>query len=324
MLELAILVRDDVVKQTLDLYLSAPPRQEHAFFGQSGQEFTPCLVALVQPVAELNPLFARLSAVSHPQRIVLIGELEPGFTGKGDHALSWPLEQHVFQKIIGREMSLAKLKHMCIRQQLDPEKKAMVEREIARLSEAVLEAAIQHGQAPAPPKAAPPPRRRRVASPRSIHVLFVCTANLTRSFLAERIFVHHATKAGLKNVSASSAGLRASSGAGPDPEAAKMLEEMGVGPGDHASRVFSAELARQADLIMVMENWQRREIIEAEPRLAKKVRLLKSVLPNQASAEIADPTGRSRFHYRTTVSEIALAVRALVARLSAFRAGAGS
>jgi len=60
-----------------------------------------------------------------------------------------------------------------------------------------------------------------------MHVLFVCTANINRSFMAEVIFKERLKKHGKQDITVSSAALVDMKGEPADPIAAKILMEGG-------------------------------------------------------------------------------------------------
>jgi len=137
-------------------------------------------------------------------------------------------------------------------------------------------------------------------------ILFVCSGNLCRSFMAERVFRRLSRQAGRSGVQAASAGLLDLGGADADPQAAAILREKGVDASRHRSRTLTAEKVEGADWVLVMEEAQRREVIRRHPGAADKVRLLKSfsLQGNGADPDIRDPRGMTPYHYRTCFAEI--------------------
>jgi protein-tyrosine phosphatase len=81
-----------------------------------------------------------------------------------------------------------------------------------------------------------------MAQPPAKRILFVCSGNLCRSFMAERIFRTQLKKRHLHHVQAASAGLLDLGGAGADPHAVALLREKGIDGSRHRSRPLSAEL----------------------------------------------------------------------------------
>jgi len=115
-------------------------------------------------------------------------------------------------------------------------------------------------------------------------ILFVCSGNLCRSFMAERIFRKQLKKRDLHHVQADSAGLLDLGGAGADAYAVAILREKGIDGSRHRSRVLTAELVAEADSVPVMEEAQLVEVLRRHPDGEGKVRLLKSYSPQADGA----------------------------------------
>ena len=148
-----------------------------------------------------------------------------------------------------------------------------------------------------------------------MNLLFVCTANISRSFLAEQLFKHKIEELMLDDVFSASAGIVGMPGRTADPVMVEHLEEMGIGPIEHESSQLEQEHIDWADLILVME-WAHLEKIELSwPGDIDKVELLGKYITNDDNEdEISDPYGRSSFHYRVALSQIQMAIDGLVRR----------
>ncbi len=104
-----------------------------------------------------------------------------------------------------------------------------------------------------------------------MHILFVCSGNVCRSAVAERLAT---TWAGEKLASSpeadavriDSAGLGAITGQPIDPHSAAALVALVGDPAGFRSREFTPELAADADLVLTMTRDQRRTVLEASPR----------------------------------------------------------
>ena len=147
-----------------------------------------------------------------------------------------------------------------------------------------------------------------------MHILFICTANIIRSFMAETIFREKLRRNGRKDISVSSAALIDMKGAAADPIAARIVLENGLDGTAHRSRLLTGEALSGADLIVVMEKRHRDLIVRDYPEGEPKIRLLKSYLKgyNETDGDIRDPRGLSVYHYRLCFSEIYLAVEAML------------
>lgn len=142
-----------------------------------------------------------------------------------------------------------------------------------------------------------------------LRVLFVCTANVCRSPLAEGLLRHRLRAIGLAGkVQVRSAGLRAGGGRRPDPRVLDMAAEAGVSLGRIRSRMLTPQMIRRSDYVLVMEQ-SHLEGVErlcaglpgADSALPDKVQLLGSYLSLQdgAAVDIPDPYfgDLQSFHY---------------------------
>jgi protein-tyrosine phosphatase len=152
-------------------------------------------------------------------------------------------------------------------------------------------------------------------------VLFVCAANIVRSFMAETVLRKKLAKKGIADVVVSSAALIDMKGASADPHAVRTLEENGIEADGHVSRFLTDEMVADADLIAVMERGQKDQLGERYPEAAEKIRLLKSFMKGyqEFDSDIKDPYRLSTYHYRLCFTEIATAVDGLLDTLQAER-----
>src|SRR5829696_10354217 len=82
-------------------------------------------------------------------------------------------------------------------------------------------------------------------------ILFVCTANVCRSPMAEAIFNALAEERGLA-WRAESAGVAALVGEDITPNARSALDEVGIYTGEHRARQVGEEMLEEADLVLAM------------------------------------------------------------------------
>lgn len=153
-----------------------------------------------------------------------------------------------------------------------------------------------------------------------MNILFVCTANVSRSFLAEHLFRHEAAQAGLPGVAADSGGVADFSGSLPDAKMVDHLVKQKIPFGKHEAKFVAPEKMAWADRVLVMEAFHADVLREQYPEYEGKISLLGAyIAPGDRPVDIEDPYGLGAFHYRTAISQITLAVKNLVRALAAER-----
>lgn len=146
-----------------------------------------------------------------------------------------------------------------------------------------------------------------------MNILFVCSGNISRSFLAEMLLRNEVELLKLDNISISSAGLFAYPGASPDPKIVEYLSKMGISTKSHGARQITKDDVDWADHTLVMERDHARMIERLWPEVKDKVELLgKFISEGQNVDDIIDPFGKSPYHYRLAQAQITLAIRSLV------------
>uniref|UniRef100_UPI00110CA76D arsenate reductase/protein-tyrosine-phosphatase family protein n=1 Tax=Modestobacter altitudinis TaxID=2213158 RepID=UPI00110CA76D len=105
-----------------------------------------------------------------------------------------------------------------------------------------------------------------------MRLLFVCTGNLCRSPLAERLFRSWVERelGSARGVRVESAGTAAA--VGPmDERAAQALRELGGEPDGAVARQLQAGETADIDLVLTMTREQRREVLRRDPRAMRRV-----------------------------------------------------
>lgn len=119
------------------------------------------------------------------------------------------------------------------------------------------------------------------------HILFVCTANICRSPVAEAVLRHRLRERGMADWTVGSAGTWAVQERGAAQNSIQVLAERGMDINDHRSRMVSDELLEEADLILCMESGHV-EALKAEfPEVAHRIHLLSETAGESFS--ISDP-----------------------------------
>jgi len=114
-------------------------------------------------------------------------------------------------------------------------------------------------------------------------ILIVCAGNICRSPMAEGLL-----KKTLPNIQVSSAGLSALVGHGADPIAIKIMADAGIDISAHRAHILTAAIAREADIILVMDELQKQQISIQYPFVRGK--LFK--LAEFRAQDIPDPYGQ--------------------------------
>jgi protein-tyrosine phosphatase len=150
-----------------------------------------------------------------------------------------------------------------------------------------------------------------------MEVLFVCAANICRSFMAERIMKGKLKEKGVARLSVSSAGIYEMNDHPADPRTVEILEKHGFNGSEHRSRTLTGDMIKGADLILVMEDIHKETILEKYPEAKEKVSLLKSFLEGYEglSEDIKDPYHLSDYYYRLCFAEITMSIDVLIEQI---------
>lgn len=145
--------------------------------------------------------------------------------------------------------------------------------------------------------------RRRPAK-----VLAVCHGNICRSPVAAALLARELEALGVEVQSAGFIGFNRPAPA----EAVAAAERHAVNLSDHRSRLLTNDLARGADLIVVMDAGQRRLVCERFGRFPRDIVLLGDLDPAPVEARtVRDPIDQSRDVFDKTYDRIARCVREL-------------
>lgn len=103
----------------------------------------------------------------------------------------------------------------------------------------------------------------------AFRILLVCTGNICRSALAERLgraYLDDELGGRTELIRLASAGTGAVVGSGMHPDSALVLAGFGGDAGDFAARQVQPEHAADADLILAMTRGHRRDVLQLAPR----------------------------------------------------------
>lgn len=148
------------------------------------------------------------------------------------------------------------------------------------------------------------------AAPRRL--LFVCTGNICRSLMAERLALKLAADRGLP-LEARSAGVAAESYFTPPAEVAAALRPCGCTPEGHRPQLAGRDLLRWADVVLVMTRRQRELLLDQFPEFTGKVHLLRS-FAGLDDQDVADPIGKPQAVYDACRDRLLESLEALFSR----------
>lgn len=139
--------------------------------------------------------------------------------------------------------------------------------------------------------------RRKSPSPRSI--LFVCTANVTRSPVAEALFRDVAAESG-EGWEISSAGINGTRGIPPNPIINFIMFQRGQAVQEHRSKIINRKILSDYRWIIVMEESHRRAILKLDDNLKDRIFLFRELSAEglDADTDMPDPTGKDVDDYQ--------------------------
>lgn len=130
-----------------------------------------------------------------------------------------------------------------------------------------------------------------------LRVLAVCTGNVCRSPLVERVLQRGFDDMAPGVFHVRSAGVAALVGSPATPEIAELAERMGVPINDFRARALTAKELKDADLVLALDRGHRAAVVETLPQALKKtftLRELARILPQVPVERNAWPQHRWR------------------------------
>lgn len=189
----------------------------------------------------------------------------------------------------------------------------------------------------------PVPEVPQVCESRHMGLLFVCTGNICRSPIAERLASAFFEQLGMTDMHVASAGTSAVVGSGVDPRAAAALRALGGNDSDFRARQLGTADVEAADLVLTMSRSHRRQVLSLVPgamnrtfALLEAADLLEMVDPGATgtdlvaalargraglagrrldTGDVMDPMGRSSAVHEAVAGHIAVALFPILQRL---------
>ncbi|TEU03226.1 hypothetical protein E3I16_01140, partial [Candidatus Aerophobetes bacterium] len=146
-------------------------------------------------------------------------------------------------------------------------------------------------------------------------ILFVCTGNTCRSPMAEGLARRLWQGRIREKMKIHSAGTLALPGFKAAPLSTKMMKKRGIDISLHRSTPLTTKTVEEADLILVMEQEHRKQILHTSPSAEGKVFLLKHFALG-IEEDIDDPMGGSPQNYQECTQQIEESIRGLIWKLS--------
>lgn len=126
-------------------------------------------------------------------------------------------------------------------------------------------------------------------------VLVVCTGNVCRSPLAERLLQHGFDRSAPGQFIVTSAGTNGLIGWGVEPKIVEIAARHGVSMSGFRAREVTPQLVSQADLILTMTREQRSIIVQLVPAALRRTFTLREfarILPHVPAEDAAQPSQR--------------------------------
>lgn len=139
-------------------------------------------------------------------------------------------------------------------------------------------------------------------------ILVVCLGNMCRSPMAEGLL-----RRALPGCEVHSAGLAPPVGAAADPRAVRLLAREGLDLRRHRARAVNDAMLSRADLVLVMDEELREELVALFPHAAHKTHRLCEFIP----ADVPDPYTGSQQMFALVLELIRQGITAWSARLQA-------
>ena len=129
--------------------------------------------------------------------------------------------------------------------------------------------------------------------------LIVCTGNICRSPMAEALLARRLSTLGVK-ARVESAGIAAPEGEPADPIARDLMRERGLDLSRHRARRLTGDVLAGFELVLVMDEAQRRAVEREHPASRGKVQLLGRF----GRFDIPDPRGKPRAAFERALALI--------------------
>ena len=130
-------------------------------------------------------------------------------------------------------------------------------------------------------------------------IVIVCTANICRSPMAERLLSHAlaAEKPPLNQLKVVSAGVAAAHGHSATDHSITAMKKVGIDLADHVSRPLTQDMLDQALAVFTMTETHRALIQISFDRVPEHMHLFREFMNTDGESEIPDPYGQNFNNY---------------------------
>jgi protein-tyrosine phosphatase len=145
-------------------------------------------------------------------------------------------------------------------------------------------------------------------------ILFVCTANICRSPMAQQLLTHalRAEPQPLRSLLVVSAGIAAYGGDPASPNSHKVLETVGLSLADHLSQRLTQDLIDRSFAIFCMTSMHKLLVESQFNQTCPHVYLMREFMPDGVDKEISDPYGQDRSAYEATRDSMVEAIPSIL------------
>ena len=151
-------------------------------------------------------------------------------------------------------------------------------------------------------------------------IMFICTGNICRSAMAEKLLKKKLKDNGIKNVEVYSCGVYAYDGEVSTWEAKTvMMDEYAIDMSDHRATNIRNSKIKDMDLVLCATQKHKRDVLEMYPSLEGKVFTMKEYVNYDRKfhdkIDIKDPWGYDIETYRFCVAEIDECLELLIQKI---------
>ena len=148
-----------------------------------------------------------------------------------------------------------------------------------------------------------------------IKIMFVCTGNICRSAMADKMLAKRVEEENL-NIEVYSSGTFAEIGDYPTVEAIEVMEEYGIDLRPHRATNIRRSNIEEMDLILCATTTHKNMVLQLYPNLAGQVYTMKEYVGDtQNGIDISDPWGYDLAVYRKCAAEIEKLIKKIVDKM---------